>query len=126
MHLERCSVSNHELLHLRAHPAAVVLDQVDGRTEEQTTFSGKENKTSFSWQTSRTDCLSGHFQYQLQTGVVLAYDKTGRVVWSSAINAPIAAVWELKDGQLQERSLFDVTTTSYIPPADLSKDNGRR
>ena len=64
--------------------------------------------------------FQGYFQYQLQTGVVLAYDKTGQSVWSSAINAPIAAVWELKDGQLMEKSLFE-TTTNYVPSDDLSK-----
>ena len=65
-------------------------------------------------------CFQGYFQYQLQTGVVLAYDKTGRSIWSSVINAPIAAVWELKDGQLTEKSLFE-TTTNYVPSDDLSK-----
>ena len=56
------------------------------------------------------DCLSsGSFEYQLQTGVVLAFDPEGHPLWSSAINAPIAAVWELKNGQLSEKSLFETT-----------------
>ncbi|CAF0993205.1 unnamed protein product [Adineta ricciae] len=98
------SVSNNELLHLRAHSAAaVVLDQVNSLSNSEQGF-------------------SGYFQYQLQTGVVLAYDKTGQSVWSSAINAPIAAVWELKGGQLMEKSLFE-TTTNYVPSDDLIHDD---
>ncbi|UJR37195.1 hypothetical protein I4U23_029903 [Adineta vaga] len=93
------SVSNHELLHLRAQSKPVVLEQVDAHINRDI----------------------GYFQYQLQTGVVLAYDNTNRIVWSSAINAPIAAVWELKDGQLKEKSLFETTTTlSYVPSDELT------
>lgn len=53
-----------------------------------------------------------HFQYQLQTGVVLAFDDNGQALWSSSINAPIAAVWEYKNGRLIERSLFEPMSIS--------------
>ncbi|CAF3917079.1 unnamed protein product, partial [Rotaria sp. Silwood2] len=89
------SVSNHHLLHLRAQPAAVVLGQIDGET-----------------------AFSGYFEYQLQTGVVLAFDKTGHPTWSSPINAPIAAVWELKNGQLNEKSLFETTAFNHFSRDD--------
>ncbi|CAF0800863.1 unnamed protein product [Adineta steineri] len=93
------SVSNNELLYLRAQSAPVVFGQVDIHSNPETTF-------------------SGYFQYQLQTGVVLAFDKTGHSIWSSAINAPIAAVWELKNGELKEKSLFDTTIeTNDLPKA---------
>jgi hypothetical protein len=46
------------------------------------------------------------FEYQLQTGVILAFDHHQNLLWTSAINNPIAAVWELKNGQLKEKSLF--------------------
>ncbi|CAF0736588.1 unnamed protein product [Rotaria sordida] len=85
------SVSNHELLHLRPQPAAVVLGQVDPET-----------------------AFSGYFEYQLQTGVVLAFDKTGHPTWSSPINAPIAAVWELKNGQLSEKPLFETIASNHF------------
>lgn len=67
----------------------------------------------------------GYFEYQLQTGVVTAFDQSGRPVWSSAVNAPIAAVWELKNGQLNEKSLFETATTppNYYSEEDSGRDN---
>lgn len=50
--------------------------------------------------------LKVYFEYQLQTGVILAFDRNGHLIWTSSINSPIAAVWELKNGQLKEKSLF--------------------
>ena len=44
--------------------------------------------------------------------MVLAFDTAGQLAWSSAVNAPIAAVWELKDGLLREKSLFETTTVN--------------
>jgi hypothetical protein len=38
--------------------------------------------------------------------VVLAFDRNQNLIWTSSINSPIAAVWELKNGQLKEKSLF--------------------
>ncbi|CAF3874202.1 unnamed protein product [Rotaria sordida] len=93
------SVSNHELLHLRPQPAAVVLGQVDPET-----------------------AFSGYFEYQLQTGVVLAFDKTGHPTWSSPINAPIAAVWELKNGQLSEKPLFETIASNHFSIDDPNDD----
>ena len=49
---------------------------------------------------------SGFFEYQLQTGLVLAFDHRGQLIWTSSIDSPIAAVWELKNGRLKEKSLF--------------------
>ncbi len=34
-------MSNHELLHLRTQSGPIVLGQVDGHTDHETTFSGK-------------------------------------------------------------------------------------
>ncbi|CAF0773253.1 unnamed protein product [Rotaria sp. Silwood1] len=93
------SVSNNELLHLHSPPAAAVLGEIDG----DTTF-------------------SGYFEYQLQTGVVLAFDKTGHPTWSSPINAPIASVWELKNGQLNEKSLFETTAPNHFSTDDSNDD----
>jgi hypothetical protein len=81
---------------------AVVLGQANSHTESDTTF-------------------SGYFEYQLQTGVVLAFDKNGRQVWFSAINAPIAAVWELKNGQLKEKSLFETKAFNHVSKDDYGK-----
>ncbi len=64
--------------------------------------------------------FEGYFEYQLQTGVVLAFDESGRPIWSTAINAPIAAVWELKNGELNEKSLFE-STSNHFPKEDLGK-----
>lgn len=38
---------------------------------------------------------------------MVAFDKDRKILWTSSINAPIAAVWEYKNGRLTERSLFD-------------------
>ncbi len=103
------SVSNHELLHLRTQPATIVLGKVDGHIEDATSFSGKKENSQLNDLFIR---FKGYFEYQLQTGVVLAFDTNGHPIWSSAINAPIAAVWELKNGQLNEKSLFETTTPS--------------
>ncbi|CAM4747978.1 unnamed protein product [Rotaria magnacalcarata] len=96
------SVSNHQLIHLRSRSAGVVL----GNVAHDRTF-------------------SGYFEYQLQTGLVSAFDRTGKPAWSSVINSPIAAVWELKDGELNEKSLFEIktTTTSHISEDELDDDD---
>ena len=56
-------------------------------------------------------CSTGYFVYQLQAGVVQAFDVTGEEVWSSTVRSPIAAVWELKNGQLKEKSLFETSSS---------------
>ena len=101
------SVSNQELLHLRAQPTNIVLERVD--LDKTARVNGK------TFASKVRDVLAhdsnvvslGSFEYQLQTGVVLAFGPDGHPLWSSAINAPIAAVWELKNGQLSEKSLFE-------------------
>lgn len=55
--------------------------------------------------------------------MVIAFDQSGHPMWSSAINAPIAAVWELKNGQLSEKSLFETTTPTYYPDENTGRDN---
>ena len=59
----------------------------------------------------RCFCPSGYFVYQLQAGVVQAFDVTGGEVWSATVKSPIAAVWELKNGQLKEKSLFETSSS---------------
>jgi len=100
------SVSNHELLHLRSQsgPNSIVVSKVDEEIENTQTF-------------------SGYFEYQLQTGVVIAFDRTGQRVWSSAIHAPIAAVWELKNGELIEKSLFETKKTNQDQDSETYDDD---
>ncbi len=54
------------------------------------------------------------FEYQLKTGVVLAFDYNNHLIWTSLINNPIAAVWELKNGQLKEKSLFKTRLSNRL------------
>ncbi len=42
----------------------------------------------------------------MQTGLVLAFDAHNQLIWTSSIDSPIAAVWELKNDRLKEKSLF--------------------
>ena len=97
---------------MHAKPAGIVLEQVDVSDDHEqrgTLFSGREPSLEF--HTMHIPSVSpGYFEYQLQTGVVLAFDTAGQLAWSSAVNAPIAAVWELKNGQLHEKSLFETNT----------------
>lgn len=56
-----------------------------------------------------------YFEYQLQAGVILAFDYyNNNLLWTSSINNPIAAVWELKNGQLKEKSLLKTRRTNRI------------
>jgi len=75
------SVSNHELIYLYTPSSGEVLEEIE-----------------------QPDKI--FFEYQLQTGVVLAFDHHNQLIWTSVIDSPIAAVWELKNGQLKEKSLF--------------------
>lgn len=115
------SVSNHHLFHVRHQAASVVFGQVDADPEDQRSFSGNDDTCS---NHSFVFDFSGYFEYQLQTGVVIAFDPSGHPVWSSAVNAPIAAVWELKNGQLKEKSLFETTTAppNYYSEEDSGKN----
>lgn len=47
-----------------------------------------------------------YFEYQLQSGLILAFNNNKDLIWTSSINSPIAAVWELKNGHLKEKSLL--------------------
>ncbi|CAF2109491.1 unnamed protein product [Rotaria magnacalcarata] len=77
------SVSNHELIQIYVPSSDKILEQIDNHSEQPI-----------------------HFEYQLQTGLVLAFDSNNNLLWTSPINKPIAAVWELKNGQLKEKSLL--------------------
>lgn len=52
-----------------------------------------------------------------------AFDAMGQELWSTSADAPIAAVWELKNGQLKEKSLFE---TSVSPSSSRSNGSDRR
>ncbi|CAF2692597.1 unnamed protein product [Rotaria sp. Silwood2] len=77
------SVSNHQLMHLYIPSSSEILEKIDNYNENPV-----------------------FFEYQLQTGLILAFDYNNHLIWTSSINNPIAAVWELKNGQLKEKSLL--------------------
>ena len=107
------SVSNCILLYLHKQSNDIVLGQVDHQRKQETVFSGKNKRKKFLWKIVYWFLHNkGYFKYQLQTGVVLAFDSSGRLAWSSEIKAPIAGVWELKNGQLNEKALFETTASN--------------
>ncbi|CAF3518975.1 unnamed protein product [Rotaria sp. Silwood1] len=77
------SVSNHQLIHLYVPSSDEDVDKINSYNKH-----------------------SVFFEYQLQTGLILAFDSNNHLIWTSSINNPIAAVWELKNGQLKEKSLL--------------------
>ncbi|UJR09018.1 hypothetical protein I4U23_013267 [Adineta vaga] len=77
------SVSNYELLYLYSHLQDDIFERSYPKND-----------------------LIVFFEYELQSGVIFAFDKKNDLIWTSSIKNPIAAVWELKNGQLKEKSLF--------------------
>ncbi|CAF0736643.1 unnamed protein product, partial [Didymodactylos carnosus] len=98
------SVSNNELLSIKSHDAKL---EKPIRNEPSRMLHNRLNENIP--QIESDSVFQGYFKYQLQTGVINAYHHhNNELVWSKILNVPIAAVWEMKNGQLYQNDLFNV------------------